>query len=175
MTQRTCSVPDCQKPSAQRGWCPMHYQRWRQHGDLDRSRASRPKPPRQLCSVEECDQIHEAQGYCNKHYLRWKKHGNPQTVTVRRGMDHPSWRTGEIAYITAHTRVYKARGTADHCSVTDCDTGCSTFHWANLTGNYADVMDYSQMCAVHHSRYDRERRRMNPTEETYSMRGRRFG
>jgi hypothetical protein len=176
MKQRTCSIDGCMKEAARRGWCPMHYQRWRQHGDLNRSRANRPKPPRSSCSVEDCDEVHEAQGYCNKHYLRWRKHGDPQKVSAPpSGTSHPHWRDGDIAYVTAHTRVYKARGKADHCSIEDCDTGSTTFHWANLTGSYADIDDYVQMCASHHFRYDRERRRTSRPTENYSTPGRRFG
>jgi hypothetical protein len=29
----TCSIPGCGKPVAGRGWCSMHYNRWRKHGD----------------------------------------------------------------------------------------------------------------------------------------------
>lgn len=32
-TSRICSIPDCGKPEDKRGWCSMHYQRWRKHGD----------------------------------------------------------------------------------------------------------------------------------------------
>jgi hypothetical protein len=28
-----CSVPDCSKAAEKRGWCGMHYYRWRVHGD----------------------------------------------------------------------------------------------------------------------------------------------
>jgi hypothetical protein len=28
-----CSIPGCEKPSAGRGWCNMHWTRWRKHGD----------------------------------------------------------------------------------------------------------------------------------------------
>lgn len=28
-----CSIPDCDKPVSSRGWCEMHYCRWRAHGD----------------------------------------------------------------------------------------------------------------------------------------------
>lgn len=30
---RTCSIPDCGKPHDARGWCQMHYLRWKRHGD----------------------------------------------------------------------------------------------------------------------------------------------
>ena len=28
-----CQIPDCSNPSRTRGWCTLHYQRWRHHGD----------------------------------------------------------------------------------------------------------------------------------------------
>ncbi len=36
MTQETlklCAVEGCSRPAEQRGWCGMHYLRWRRHGD----------------------------------------------------------------------------------------------------------------------------------------------
>lgn len=33
MTQRTCLIDGCEKPAKGRGWCGMHYARWRKHGD----------------------------------------------------------------------------------------------------------------------------------------------
>ena len=30
---KTCSIDGCEKPSRTRGWCGMHYRRWRAHGD----------------------------------------------------------------------------------------------------------------------------------------------
>lgn len=33
MAKRTCSIEGCERPSIARGWCGMHYLRWRAHGD----------------------------------------------------------------------------------------------------------------------------------------------
>lgn len=30
-----CSVEGCEKPRRQRGWCAMHYRRWRLHGSIE--------------------------------------------------------------------------------------------------------------------------------------------
>lgn len=32
-TGAQCVIEGCQKPRRQRGWCHMHYERWRVHGD----------------------------------------------------------------------------------------------------------------------------------------------
>jgi len=39
MQQRTCTVPECDKPTRSPGseWCAMHYHRWYRHGDVNRS------------------------------------------------------------------------------------------------------------------------------------------
>lgn len=34
MADATCSVEGCQKVPAGKGWCGMHYMRWRRHGDI---------------------------------------------------------------------------------------------------------------------------------------------
>lgn len=28
----TCSIPECNRPAKARGWCNMHWERWRKHG-----------------------------------------------------------------------------------------------------------------------------------------------
>lgn len=33
MAKRTCSIDGCEKPHLARGWCSMHYERWKHHGD----------------------------------------------------------------------------------------------------------------------------------------------
>lgn len=38
MEQPTCSVVDCDKISKCRGWCDMHYSRWKRTGDVGNAR-----------------------------------------------------------------------------------------------------------------------------------------
>lgn len=40
---RPCSVDGCERRSSARGWCHMHYERWRRHGDPLHVR-KRPQP-----------------------------------------------------------------------------------------------------------------------------------
>jgi len=39
--ERTCSIDGCAKPSRCRGWCKMHYWRWKRRGDPRKGRPQR--------------------------------------------------------------------------------------------------------------------------------------
>lgn len=66
-----CAIDGCSKPSKTRGWCLMHYELWRRHGDpLKRVRVI--PGFYKTCSVEGCDAPHRCKGLCGKHYQRWR-------------------------------------------------------------------------------------------------------
>ena len=80
-----CTIIGCGKPATARGWCPMHYRRWRVNGDpnIVHPRGRRPRQPEIPCTVEGCDRLAEARGWCGMHYMRWRTHGDPKkTVKV---------------------------------------------------------------------------------------------
>lgn len=66
VAQVTCSVDGCGKPFLARGWCAMHWSRWRRYGDLDRGRLSGPS----VCIVEGCGRRPKARGLCSSHDRR---------------------------------------------------------------------------------------------------------
>lgn len=68
-----CSVGDCERPAARKGWCAFHYQRWWKTGTTD------DPPPRvqQLCTVPQCGEPRRANGLCVKHDTRTKRYGDP--------------------------------------------------------------------------------------------------
>jgi len=79
MGQDTCAVGTCTRAARVRGWCNMHYQRWKAHGDPEAG-----GPPRYrviaagTCEVPGCGEVAKARGWCHRHYARWRKHGDPQ-------------------------------------------------------------------------------------------------
>lgn len=86
MPKPTCSVDGCEKPVKTRGWCSMHYERWRTgadfyaKGDL-RSRV-RVHPP---CRVEGCERpaYLADHGLCDGHYARRRTTGSIGPATFR--------------------------------------------------------------------------------------------
>lgn len=97
MPKRTCSVPECDRPHLARGWCNVHWKRWKKHGD---PLASIPVRPKGLdrCSVYGCTSTGRIiSGWCSAHYQRWVKTGDAQAG------------------------VPIMRPVADHCAVNGCD------------------------------------------------------
>ena len=66
-----CSVEGCEKRAVTRGYCDMHYRRWRKYGDPLSGARSVIKP----CSVEECPKPAEARTLCHGHYLSLLRQG----------------------------------------------------------------------------------------------------
>lgn len=103
MAQRTCSIEGCEKKVVGRGWCGMHWARWRRWGDPLVTAYNQPKP---LCSVGGCDKTAYGRGMCNKHWLRWKRYGDP-LVTLATPPEHF---TNEICLVEGCDKPTKARG-----------------------------------------------------------------
>lgn len=101
--KRRCTVERCGRPHEALGYCGMHYQRFKKHGDVSWSDGRQRRDP--ICTVEGCEGKHSSRGYCNKHYQRLLNHGDVDyevrrprgagTITMQgyvmlRGVDHPN-------------------------------------------------------------------------------------
>lgn len=122
-----CSVPGCDRVARARGWCRLHYERWKRQGDplvvLPRGGA-RVMPPRQrmvrpICQFDGCDHrsIRGGRGWCSKHYRRWYRHGDPSVV------------------LTTHPHRKDVAETI-HARVTIDDNGCWLWQGATLPNGY---------------------------------------
>lgn len=65
-----CSVQNCLRNKRARGWCNLHYKRWKRNGDPNTTvRRSADHSPGQMnfCSTEGCDRLVNAEGLCFHH------------------------------------------------------------------------------------------------------------
>ena len=104
MTKATCKIEDCSDPVSGRGWCSMHWQRWKHNGDplIVKRRAKQAavcekpdcgepgynrglclshyrevqKAERGPCSLDGCDEPWAARGMCSMHYARFMRTGS---------------------------------------------------------------------------------------------------
>jgi hypothetical protein len=78
-----CTIPDCGKPVVGRGWCSMHYARWRTYGDpLHETR--RYIKQRETCEVENCGEPPKTYSLCAKHLSRFRRSGQTTDPRQRR-------------------------------------------------------------------------------------------
>jgi hypothetical protein len=72
-----CSVAGCSDPSRARGWCGLHYKRWKRTRTTADPvpKAPAPKP---ACLVDGCENTALARGWCRTHYTRWYETGSTE-------------------------------------------------------------------------------------------------
>lgn len=72
---KQCSIADCNMQHTAKGYCRIHYRRYRKHGNPDI--VLKPRKENHLdCKVDGCIRKRTNKGYCQMHFLRWKKSGN---------------------------------------------------------------------------------------------------
>lgn len=112
----------------------------------------------QNLSQEEVGKVY---GASQKMVYAWfKKLGIKSRVPKKRdqrGSNNTSWKGDKATYAAFHYRVESARGKPHYCSA--CGTmEKKRYEWANLTGQYHNIMDYARMCVSCHRKYDKKRR-----------------
>lgn len=82
---RICSIEACDNPSRTRGWCAIHYNRWRKTGDVQPHKPIKKNSPlADVCLVDGCSNPPRAKNLCIYHYTRERRHGDPTSGPSRR-------------------------------------------------------------------------------------------
>jgi hypothetical protein len=101
-----CAVDGCEKPAHARGWCPMHYQRWRQRGDPGSVELERQPQKGRSCSVDGCDRPARKTGWCASHYSMWTREGEVRPFAYKHAEPQPCRMCGAAWTIASHHRAF---------------------------------------------------------------------
>ena len=81
---RICSIEGCGRKHYQRGFCKMHWGRWRRNSptlnDPNRIRDIWKNRTKKTCSLIDCYEPHYVHGFCKNHYEQNKRTGSPFPV-----------------------------------------------------------------------------------------------
>lgn len=125
MAIMSCLVDGCETAPSKRGWCNMHYIRWRRHGDPGVAERIRGVNRPLVCEVDGCERPHRGFGLCGMHLARKTRHGGLELKAFEdraypRGEAHPNWVGDSIGYPSAHSRLRWMRGSASAHPCVDC-------------------------------------------------------
>jgi len=102
-SERQCSVAACEDPHSGRGFCKVHYRKWKKYGDpLHPGRRFVEKK----CSVESCERVVALRDLCRPHYSRWRRNGDVNAdIPIA-----PRVRSRDLCAYTGCERPHHARG-----------------------------------------------------------------
>lgn len=101
---------------------------------------------------------------CGKKSMqKTKSKGFCSRACAKIGDLNPTWKENSVykkespsQIVTWHKAVYSNRGQPSHCE--HCKTTEDRmYHWANVSGNYEDILDYIRLCVPCHTRFDRSK------------------
>jgi hypothetical protein len=173
MPNAICRFEGCERLVHARGWCRMHWRRWRRTGDPGGKSAKHGEHVKeqkrsvgQRCAVAICDELAVRRIWCNAHYRAWLKYKDPLEDRTVYGAENPSWRDWNISYETMHAiRLLQSRGRASEHPCIDCGAQAKDWSYNNAADielidewgkRYSFVVsDYDPRCKPCHNRFDR--------------------
>lgn len=103
-----CSVSGCSRPHEARGYCSLHYRRWRNRGGDPGVKLKGPASPDGLCTVDRCGRKATARGLCKAHYDRLKR--NPDCDLSRPVKEYGPRGNGSVTPEGYHRTWVEGRG-----------------------------------------------------------------
>lgn len=177
MSEGTCSVVDCEKPTTRRGFCYGHYMKNWRYGTPKPEHRSRWADIRgerfgTLVVVERCGPQWRCQCDCGRERVVGAGQLNRQGDTNTCGHGPTHWRTPDAGYVAAHDRVRQDRGRVQERDCVDC--GRPAQHWSynhddpdelhgavhsspNPVAYSLKPEHYSPRCVRCHKRFDLDR------------------
>lgn len=138
---RTCSVEGCAGKFRARGLCGKHYERWRNHGDVNIRFGYKDGDG---CLVIGCDRKRKSRGYCGMHYVRISKNGDVGSADSTRlpkscSVDGCDKKSVARSLCNTHYQRWNKHGEAGGsdllrvtgqtvCRVDDCDSYADSRH-----------------------------------------------
>ena len=103
------------------------------------------------------DEVAELLGTTQKVIYRlMRRHGIAARTAAKRCQRGPwnhAWKGEDAGYSACHLRVQSERGRPSKCETCGTTTA-PRYEWANLTGRYADPLDYKRLCVPCHHKLD---------------------
>lgn len=168
MTQRTCKIEGCGKKHFARGWCSMHWNRWRKHGDPGDVESVRPPVVGDTCSVEGCDRPREKKSngtrrsMCPGHVSRKRHTGDlrpdvPIKETIRGRGRHVSSYGYWLIPGTGHPLAFANGDVLEHRAVMydHVGPGKHQCHWCDTTVSWDVNFPATGALVVDHLNADR--------------------
>lgn len=100
---KPCSVQDCNKHAHAKGYCTLHYQRYRKGADLATPARVTVRGGSADCSVDECERKSRSMGMCHMHYKqKWRTGSHERSRGKRPTGQWSDWYEVKSGYVQRH-------------------------------------------------------------------------
>lgn len=108
-----CLITDCEKPGKTRGWCTMHYARWKAHGN-PLTKLTNWGEPKTVCQVDGYERNTHSHTYCGMHQRRFALTGNPGPAERLTAVPGTARRIDSNGYVVVSDYKGRKGGALEH-------------------------------------------------------------